>query len=110
MITYKGYIGEYQFEDGIFWGKVVNIDPQSIILFEAKQEKDLEKEFKISVDFYLDNCKKRGETPQPPVNDNIFAWSFPEKLTQKIKEESVKHHIPPQQLVQEIIEREFVGR
>jgi predicted HicB family RNase H-like nuclease len=104
MLKYKGYSGKYQLEDGIFVGKVDNIDSKTIILFESKTEKELKKEFETSVDSYLNSCITWGDKPQPPNDESTISWTFPAKLNQQIIEKSKENSIPPQQFIQEIIE------
>jgi predicted HicB family RNase H-like nuclease len=63
-IEYKGYIGtvNYSSDDKCFYGKIATID--DLITFEADNVDDLEKNFKESVDDYLDTCSAIGRNPQ----------------------------------------------
>lgn len=52
---YKGYEGEYSFdeESGYWFGKVLT-PKEHIILFESKEESKMQKEFENAVDDYYD--------------------------------------------------------
>ena len=64
VLSYKGYIGtiEYDNEAKIFYGRVINT--QDTITFQSDDAKQLEYEFQVSVDAYLDFCKELGESPE----------------------------------------------
>lgn len=59
-MNYKGYIGrvEYDEENYIFSGEVVNT--KTVITFQGTSVKEIEGEFKASVDDYLAWCKEDG--------------------------------------------------
>ena len=65
-MKYKHYeaVIKYDEDDNIFFGTVVGI--REGITFHATNVRDLRKEFKISVDAYLDICTRRGEKPEKP--------------------------------------------
>lgn len=60
MMKYKGYLGQvnYDPEAKILHGEVIGL--RAVITFQAKNVKDIEKEFHNSVDDYLEWCKERG--------------------------------------------------
>ena len=61
MIEYKGYIGKVvDLEDGVLHGRVVNI--RDVVTFEAKSAKELELEFRKSVDVYIETCIDKART------------------------------------------------
>lgn len=63
QLTYKGYIGNIQQDvDGIFHGKVLNIDDH--ITYEGWDKEGLKKDFEESVDEYEKFCKEMGITPK----------------------------------------------
>lgn len=64
---YKGYMGTASRVPGDreWHGYVVGI--RDVITFFG-QRNQLEKEFQVSVDCYLDFCKSRGEKPDTPIN------------------------------------------
>lgn len=71
MMNYKGYVGhvEYDDENRVFTGNVVNT--QTVITFHGKSVDELEKEFHISVDDYLEWCEEEGIQPE-----RIYSGKF----------------------------------
>ena len=65
-MIYKGYTAEYEIDpdDGVFHGQVVGIE--DIITFESDNLENLEREFRISVDDYLEWCAEDGVEPNRP--------------------------------------------
>lgn len=66
MIThfkYKGYQGTVETEQvkGKLYGKLALI--RDVVTYEANTLKELEKEFRFSVDEYLSDCEKLCKTP-----------------------------------------------
>lgn len=64
-MQYKGYTGMYGFEAGVYHGRVVGLRC-NVVTFEADYEDEVEKEFRVSVDDYLDFCASRHEKPEQP--------------------------------------------
>ena len=64
VLEYKGYHGsvEYSPEDRCFFGKVHGI--RALITYEGTDVDSIEKEFRASVDEYLDLCDKEGIKPE----------------------------------------------
>lgn len=79
QLIYKGYAGsiEYSREDDIFFGKVLGI--RSLISYEGKTGKDLEKDFQEAVDFYLEDCTENKREPEKP-----FKGSFNVRISPKL--------------------------
>ena len=65
-MTYKGYTAAFEYEprERVFHGRVQGI--RDIVTFEAPTLPELEREFRISVDVYLECCAEDGLTPNPP--------------------------------------------
>jgi len=65
-LSYKGYEGtiEPSLEDDLLYGKIAFI--RDLVTYEAKTVQELEAEFKVSVDEYLDDCKEVGKDPDKP--------------------------------------------
>lgn len=63
MIKYKGYVGEYEFdeEEHIFIGKIVNCE--DLVTFEGKSLEETEESFQEAVDDYMAWCKKYRKIP-----------------------------------------------
>ena len=71
-MTYKGYTAriEYDDEDKIFVGHLAGIT--DIVGFHGQSVKELELAFKESVDGYIEDCKKLGQSPNKPVSGKLL--------------------------------------
>lgn len=78
-MIYKGYEGHVEYDDeaGVFYGEVINI--RDVITFQGCSVEELKKEFRESVDVYLDFCKRRGEEPDKPFSGK-FVVRIPAEL------------------------------
>ena len=74
-MMYKGYTARYEIdeEEGVLHGRVDGI--RSVVSFVAETPEDLEREFRISVDVYLEFCAERGYEPDRPRADPQRASS-----------------------------------
>lgn len=70
MMEYKGYLGEFSFDDKthIFFGKVSNV--KDSITFEGKSIQTLRSALQEAVDDYLAWCLKHGKSPEIPSKNN----------------------------------------
>ena len=70
-MNYKGYVGhvEYDDENRTFTGNVIN--SQTVITFHGQSVDELEKEFRVSIDDYLDWCNEQGIEPE-----RIYSGKF----------------------------------
>ena len=77
-MTYKGYASriEYSDEDGCFVGRVTGI--KDIVTFHGSSVKELRKEFKNAVHFYLEGCKKSGSAPDKLYSGKLMLRVPPE--------------------------------
>jgi predicted HicB family RNase H-like nuclease len=66
-MNYKGYEAKIEFEeeDRVFVGKVINIKDK--IIFEGLTVDELEESFHTAIDSYLDGCKMLGVSPDMPL-------------------------------------------
>lgn len=66
-MRYKGYAAHVEFddEDGVLHGRVEGIG--DVVTFEAESADDLEREFQINMDVYLDWCEETGREPDRPA-------------------------------------------
>jgi predicted HicB family RNase H-like nuclease len=78
ILTHKGYIGEVSFDNEakIFYGHVINT--KDTITFQSDNAKNLEKEFQVSVDTYIDFCQELGESPEKPYSGKFLLRLPPE--------------------------------
>ena len=69
-MEYKGYIAAIEYDDieWLFYGHVVNSGTSSIATFAASDVEGLKREFRISIDQYLELCKDTGIAPQKPFS------------------------------------------
>ena len=80
MMEYKGYRAAVTFDDeaDAFHGEVV--DTRDVIVFEGASVAQLRKEFKFSIDDYLEACAERRRTPDKPFSVRIRLRISPEVL------------------------------
>ena len=78
MMNYKGYIGtvEYDDENHVFTGSVINV--RSVITFQGSTVDEIEKEFRASVDDYLEWCTEDGVEPDKPYSGKFNVRFSPE--------------------------------
>ena len=72
-LTFKGYLGiitDIDFKIGTIHGEVLLT--KDVVTFEADSIKDLVKEFKSSVQDYLDFCREDGVAPEKPLKGEIL--------------------------------------
>lgn len=64
IIEYKGYYAKVEFdsESETFRGKIERIN--DYIDFETKNYSNIEKEFRMAVDDYLEFCRETGKEPE----------------------------------------------
>jgi predicted HicB family RNase H-like nuclease len=64
MITYKGFVGTFVFDEttNLFHGKVSN--SHYPITFQGKSIQSTKEAFEDSIDEYIEWCKKYGKDPE----------------------------------------------
>ena len=69
MLEYKGYVGEVVYDDEaeVLHARVVNSGPYSIANAEAVDVEGIKREFRCSIDAYLDGCAELGIEPVTPT-------------------------------------------
>ena len=67
-LEHKGYIAEAIYDDatGDYDGAVINSGDYAVVIFEGLQKQELQREFAISIDIYLDSCAEDGIEPVRP--------------------------------------------
>lgn len=103
IIKYKGYWAEvkYSDEDECFWGEVEGLKNTSIS-FEGNTVKELKKDFKDAIDFYLDNCKAANEEPEKQCKGSLNVRLGTELHT-KAKMKSIEEHISINELIKNAV-------
>ncbi len=68
MLEHKGYIAEVVHDDeaGVLHARVVNSGPYPAANAEATDVEGIRREFRVSVDIYLEGCAELGIDPIPP--------------------------------------------
>ncbi|MCP5048168.1 MAG: type II toxin-antitoxin system HicB family antitoxin [bacterium] len=108
MLEYNGYIGRVEFsaEDRIFHGKIDFIN--DLVTFEATSVEELEKEFRVAVDDYLETCKTLNIAPQKPFKGTFNIRIHPE-LHKEAAFLAAKRNLSLNRLVEEAIKHELTG-
>lgn len=77
-LKYKGYLGtiEPNLEEGTLFGKVAFI--RDLVTYEAENLKQLQQEFQVSVDDYLEFCTERSKEPNKPLKGSFNVRISPE--------------------------------
>jgi predicted HicB family RNase H-like nuclease len=77
-MTYKGYTARIEFDerDAIFVGRVLGV--KAIIGFHGETVTELRADFEAAIDFMIDDCKARGESPEKPVSGKLMLRVPPE--------------------------------
>ncbi len=106
ILEYKGYIGRVEFsaEDKVFHGKIEYIN--DLVTFEATSVEELEKEFKTSVDDYLETCRKLDIDPQKSFKGTFNIRITPE-LHKEIAFQAAKRKLSLNRLVEEALKHEL---
>ncbi|MCL1987027.1 MAG: hypothetical protein FWG64_03525 [Firmicutes bacterium] len=83
FMEYKGYYGcvEYYAEDGIYYGKVVNV-PHWLIMYEGEDLADIKANFEEAIDDCLIMCEEDNEPPMPQSIETMQEF-IAEKLAEK---------------------------
>ena len=68
-MEYKGYIGEVVYDDQaeVLHARVINSGPYPIANAEATDVEGIKREFRISIDVYLEWCAEDGVEPVAPT-------------------------------------------
>lgn len=100
MMKYKGYIGQVSYDDEakIFHGEVIGL--KDVITFQGTTVKEIEKEFKTSVDEYLKWCKERGEKPEKTFSGTLNLRMSPD-LHAHLALEAAKRDMSLNELINE---------
>ena len=88
-MKYKGYeaIIEYDEEDRLFFGRVINT--RDVISCDGKTVDELQQSFEAVIDEYLEDCKREGKEPDKAFSGQFNLRISPE-LHRKISIEAKK--------------------
>ena len=106
-MNYKGYIGNVEYDDEakIFAGSVINT--KTVITFQGTSVEEIEKEFRASVDDYLEWCKEDGISPEKPYSGK-FSVRFLPSLHQKAAIAAKKLNMSLNSFVEKSVEDELL--
>lgn len=80
MLSYKGYTGvveDTDFENGIIFGSIVDINDS--LTFQGHTLEEVRKDFEDAVDDYLDLCQEIGKDPDKPFSGKLAYRTTPER-------------------------------
>ena len=77
-MSYRGYTARIEFDerDAIFVGRVLGV--KAIIGFHGETVAELRTDFEAAIDFMIEDCKARGETPEKPYSGKLMLRVPPE--------------------------------
>ena len=107
MMTYKGYIGQVEYDDEqhIFAGSVINT--KDVITFQGETVSELETAFKESIDDYLTWCREDGIEPEKPYSGR-FNVRFDPALHQRASIAAKQQGISLNRFVERSVEDELI--
>ncbi|MNV47274.1 HicB family protein [compost metagenome] len=78
LLSYKGYEGTIEFdpEAKVLRGKILYIP--DLVTFQSSDCKEIESEFKLAVDDYIDFCKEIGRNPAKPMSGQFNVRISPD--------------------------------
>ena len=103
IMKYKGYWAEikYSDEDECFCGVIEGLKNTSIS-FEGETVKELKKDFKDAIDYYLEYCKQENKEPEKQCKGSLNVRLGTE-LHNKAKMKSIEKHISINELIKEAV-------
>jgi predicted HicB family RNase H-like nuclease len=71
LLAYKGYLGLVRLDprDMTLRGRIINID--DLVTFQGQTTDEVAREFRNSIDDYLEQCEELGETPEKPFSGRL---------------------------------------
>ncbi|HFR5753487.1 TPA: type II toxin-antitoxin system HicB family antitoxin, partial [Shigella sonnei] len=91
------------FENNILHGKLAFI--RDLVTFEAETLADLEREFKTSVDLYLQSCVEDGKEPDAPFK-GVFNVRLDPDLHRRVAEMAMEEDLSLNAFVNKALEKE----
>ena len=103
IMKYKGYWAEinYSDEDECFYGKIEGLKNTSIT-FEGQNVKELKKDFKDAIDFYLKGCKADNTKPEEQCKGSLNI-RLGVDLHTKAKLKSIEQNISINELIKNAV-------
>ncbi|HFT3113372.1 TPA: type II toxin-antitoxin system HicB family antitoxin [Salmonella enterica subsp. enterica serovar Paratyphi B] len=104
-LKYKGYLGtvEPDFDNNILYGKLAFI--RDLVTYEATTLSELEKEFKVSVDLYLQDCAAMNKEADTPFK-GVFNVRLDPDLHRRVAEMALEEDLSLNAFVNRTLEKE----
>ena len=103
IMRYKGYWAEIKYidEDECFCGKIEGLK-NNLIFFEGQTVKELRKDFKEAIDFYLEGCKTENTVPEKQCKGSLNV-RLGVDLHTKAKMKSIEEQISINELIKKAV-------
>lgn len=103
IMEYKGYWAEicYSDEDECFFGKIEGLK-NDLITFEGTTVRELKKDFKDSINHYLEVCKETNSEPEKQCKGSLNVRLGVE-LHNKAKMKSIEKNISINELIKDAV-------
>lgn len=104
-LRYKGYLGtiEPDLDNNTLFGKLAFI--RDLVTYEATTLSELEKEFKISVDLYLQDCAAMNKEADTPFK-GVFNVRLDPDLHRRVAEIALEEDLSLNAFVNRALEKE----
>jgi len=102
-LEYRGYTGsvELSIEDDCIFGEVLFV--RDLVTYEAQTVTELQKEFHVAVDDYLETCTELGLEPKKPCSGTFNVRIGPD-LHQKAVEHALRSGIKLNEFVKDAVQ------
>lgn len=102
MMEYKGYHAEIIFdeEDNYYSGRLYGIN--DLVMFGGETEEEVEADFHLAVEDYLEHCKAIGKEPNREMNPHL-SFQVTREIHKSLLEAAKKIGKTPDELVEKIL-------
>jgi len=107
-MKYKGYTGVVELDEGseVLFGHVIGL--RDVITFEGESVAEVTQAFHDSVDFYLDFCAERGESPEKPYSGQ-FVLRLDAQLHRELAHAAEARKMSLNALIEGTLEKVFLA-
>ena len=104
MMTYKGYIGVFEFDPEIeaFHGTVINTN--DVVTFYGSSVAELRKEMRKSLEEYLAFCREHDRPPEKPFSGRLILRTNPD-LHRRVALAAARHRVSMNSYVQDVLSK-----
>ena len=105
VLEYKGYYSkiEYSREDGLLYGRIEGIN--DLVNFESRQLDDIEKQFHLAVEDYLDFCKELGKEPE-----RAYKGTFNVRIKPELHKQTAAYAVQNSESLNQFVEKAIENR